>query len=133
MQLTVLKENLQKGLAIVEKGVSVRPQLPILSHILLEAEKNHFRLSATNLEIGINHTVGAKIEKEGKICIPGRLLVEFVNSLTADKIELKLEDNKLLVLSKKTQAQFATSNPSDFPSFPSISETKNSFPHPARW
>src|SRR3989344_2480949 len=128
MQLTVLKENLRKGLMIVEKGISVRPQLPILSHILLEAEKNQFKLSATNLELSISHVTGAKIEKEGKAAIPGRLLVEFINSLTADKIEFKLEDNKLTISSKKTQAQFATSNPADFPTFPQISDTKKTLP-----
>lgn len=128
MHLIVLKENFSKGLAIVEKGLSVRPQLPILSHIILEADKTQLKLSTTNLELGINYTLGAKIEQEGKTAVPGKLLIEFINSLSADKIDIKLEDTKLIVKSQKTQAQFAVSNPADFPTFPLVSPAQKALP-----
>lgn len=123
MKIQILKENLVKALSIVSKGLSLRPQLPILSHILIKAEKNQLNLASTNLELGINFTCAAKIEKEGEVAVPGKLLMEFVNSLTADKIDLIASEKNLQVKTLKTQATFAIGNPADFPTFPEVTES----------
>ncbi len=128
MHLTVLKENLIKALITVGRSISIRPQLPILSNILLKTEENRLKISATNLELGIVYTIGAKIEKEGEVAVPGKLIIEFINSLKTDKIELKLEDHNLSVKSGKTQATFTTTSPTDFPPFPDIPATKKNLP-----
>lgn len=90
MQVSCLQENLAKGLSIVGRAVSSRSTLPILGNILLEAKNNQLRLAATNLEVGINCWIGAKVEDEGAITVPARLLTEFVNSLPADRIDMEL-------------------------------------------
>src|SRR3989338_360067 len=118
MQLIILKENLSKALTIVNRSISNKPQIPVLSSILLKTDKNFLIVSSTNLEIGIIIKTNAKIEKEGEAIIPGKLLTEFVNSLNAEKIEIILEGNKLFVKTNKTHASFATGNPSEFPPFP---------------
>ncbi|MCB0089886.1 MAG: DNA polymerase III subunit beta [Caldilineaceae bacterium] len=90
MRVSCLQENLAKGLSIVGRAVSSRSTLPILGNILLEAKNNQLRLAATNLEVGINCWIGAKVEDEGAITVPARLLTEFVNSLPADRIDMEL-------------------------------------------
>ena len=70
MRVSVLQENLAKGLAIVGRAVSSRSTMPVLGNILLDARDNQLRLAATNLEIGINCWVGARVDDEGAITVP---------------------------------------------------------------
>jgi DNA polymerase III subunit beta len=128
MQFTILKDNLNKALILVGKALSLKPQLPILSHILFKTEKNNLIISATNLELGIIHTTSAKIEKEGEFAIPGKLLMEFVATLAGDKIEFIKEETTVTIKSGKTKASFATISSSDFPPFPEVAQTKKTLP-----
>jgi DNA polymerase-3 subunit beta len=90
MKVSCLQENLAKGIAIVGRAVATRSTLPVLSNILLATDQARLKLSATNLEIGINCWIGAQVEQEGAITIPARLLADFVNSLPAERIDLEL-------------------------------------------
>lgn len=128
MHIIVLKENLVKALAIIGKAVSIRPQLPILSYILLKTKEGQLELSATNLELGIVFTIAAKIEKQGEIAAPGKLFIEFINSLSTDKVEMFLDDKVLKVKTGKTYATFNVGNSNDFPPFPDILTTKKTLP-----
>lgn len=93
MQVSCLQENLAKGLSIVGRAVASRSTLPVLSNVLLATDGEKLKLSATNLEIGINCWVGAKVVQEGAITIPARLLSEFVNSLPPERIDIKLDQD----------------------------------------
>ncbi|HMN28260.1 MAG TPA: DNA polymerase III subunit beta [Caldilineaceae bacterium] len=90
MRVSCFQENLAKGLAIVGRAVSTRSTMPVLGNILLEAKDNQLRLAATNREIGINCWLAAKVEDEGAITVPARLLAEFVNSLPPERIDMEL-------------------------------------------
>lgn len=90
MRVSCHQENLAKGLSIVSRAVSSRTTMPVLSNILLEAKNNELRLAATNREIGINCWIGAKVEDEGAITVPARLLSEFVTSLPPERIDMEL-------------------------------------------
>ena len=127
MHFVILKENLSKVLSISGRFLSTKTQLPILSCILIKADKNGLYVSATNLEMGVFINIGAKIEKEGEVAIPGKLLLEFVSTLNTEKIECIKTDNTFLVKSGKTQATFATINPSDFPPFPQVPKPQQTF------
>jgi len=128
MQVVILKENLSRALLITGRFISTKAQLPILSCVLFKANKSGLTLSATNLEMGVSIQVGAKVEKEGEIAIPGKLLSEFVSTLTTDKIECTLKDTTLVVKTGKTQATFTSMSSSDFPPFPEDGKAQQSFP-----
>ena len=89
MRVSCLQENLAKGLSIVGRAASPRSTLPILSHILLATDEGRLRLSATNLEIGINCWIGAKVEEEGAIAIPARTLIDLVGALPPDRVDME--------------------------------------------
>ncbi len=93
MNVSAHQENLSKALSIVSRAVSSRSTMPVLANILLEAKGNQLRLAATNREIGINCWIGAKVEDEGAITIPARLLGEFVNSLPPERIDMDLKES----------------------------------------
>ena len=62
MKLSVMQENLARGLPVVSRAVSSRSTLPVLSNVLLRTEDAGLKLTATNLEIGITSWVPGKID-----------------------------------------------------------------------
>lgn len=121
MKLSLLQENLNLALGNVSKFVSSKSQLPVLNNILFSTDNGRLKLSATNLEMGINYWIGAKIEKEGSFTIPSKEITEFVSYLSSGKLDLSLNDNNLLsVNSSKAESTFTTIPSSDFPEFPVI-------------
>ncbi|MBI5045380.1 MAG: DNA polymerase III subunit beta [Candidatus Levybacteria bacterium] len=115
MKITLLAESLQKKLSYLNHAISTRTDLPILLNILIETEASGIKLSATDLEIGIEITVPAEVVEEGSISVPARSFIELVNSLPNEKLTLFLDKNMLIVESKKTKSSFQTTPASDFP------------------
>jgi len=97
MTISVLQENLLRALARTGRVVPLKPQLPIIQNILLSTEEGRLKLTATNLETTETVLVGAKVEKNGGICVSSRLLGEFVSSLPQETVHLSLKDGALLV------------------------------------
>jgi DNA polymerase-3 subunit beta len=90
MKVTVLQENLARGLSIVSRAVSPRSTLPVLSNILIASDEGRLRLSATNLELGITCWIAARIEQEGSTTVPARTFADLVNALPVDQVQLEL-------------------------------------------
>lgn len=122
MKLTVLQENLHQGINVVSRFVASKAQLPVLGNVLLATDKQRLRLTATNLETGINYWVGAKVEKEGAISVPARMLAEFVNSLPADKIDIEVAENSMKLKSAGFEASLIGMQANDFPAVPTVKE-----------
>ena len=122
MKLSCLQENLNRGLNIVGRAVAARSTLPITQNILLSAEQSQLKLAATNLEMATTCWIGAKVEQEGNITVPARLLTDFVNSLPNDLIEINLPAaSRILELkSGHSQAHINGIDAADFPPIPQI-------------
>lgn len=119
MKLTCTQENFKKAIFNSERVVSKQTTLPILNNILFEAGKSGLTLSATNLEIGVVVKIGAKIEKEGKITIPAKLLSNFVNNLPAgENITLETAEQGLKIKSGSAKAIIKGLPATDFPLIP---------------
>lgn len=115
MQFTVLQNNLHNGLNIVSRAVNPRAAMPILSNILLKADKGQLKLTASDLQITISAWVGAKVDSSGEITVPARLLIDFVNQLSDEKINMNLDGSSLLVNTEKADATFSCIPANEFP------------------
>lgn len=115
MKVTILSESLQKQLSVVNKAISSKTQLQILSHVLLEAKHDLLVISGTDLEIGIEVSSPAQVEEEGATTVPAKLFLELINSLAQDKITLETTDGALVVKSKKTKTILQTTPKDEFP------------------
>ena len=124
MKITILKENLKNGLNIVEKITGRNLTLPILNNVLISTEKNFLNLSTTDLEIGIKYWTLSKIEKQGNITVPAKLLSDFIASLSDEKVNLEVKNNFLFIESKNQKARIKTFNPEEFPIIPVV-KTEN--------
>lgn len=121
MRLSLTQENLSRALASVGRVVSTRASLPVLSNVLLATDGNRLRLSATNLEIGINYWIGSKVDAQGSLTVPARLFAEFVSSLPHGNIELAGTDNILTVKSPHYESKINGIAADEFPLIPTVS------------
>ncbi len=120
MKLVVTQENLSRALSTVSRIASSRGSLPILSNVLLKTTKNQLTVAATNLDIAITETIGAKIEQKGAITVPARLMQDFIGSLPSGNLELEVADNKLSLRMDRFDSTINGMSPEDFPVMPTI-------------
>jgi DNA polymerase III subunit beta len=91
MKVTVLQENLARGLSTVSRAVSPRSTLPVLANVLIATDEGRLRLSATNLEMGITCWIPARIDQEGSTTAPARTFGDLINTLPGDQVQLTLD------------------------------------------
>ncbi|MFC2039206.1 DNA polymerase III subunit beta [Chloroflexota bacterium] len=124
MKLSCLQENLTKGLGIVGRAVATRTTLPVTGNVLLVSDQSRLKLVATNLEIAISYWLGAKVEEEGAITVPARLLIDFVNSLPPDRIDINLmpKTRTLELKCARFEGRINGVEADEFPPIPTIGE-----------
>ncbi len=125
MKLQVTQEHLNQALSSVGRVANSRNTLPILSNVLIKTTNNRLSLVATNLDIAIVHYIGAKINEEGAITVPARLMQEFVSSLPSGVINLELTDTKLKVTTDQYKSVVNGIIADDFPVMPMIEDGVN--------
>lgn len=129
MKVTVLQENLARGLSVVSRAVSPRSTLPVLSNILIATDEGRLRLSATNLELGITCWIAARIDEEGSTTVPARTFADLVNALTGDQVQLSLDvkTQSLHVRGGASNNDIKCIDAQEFPSLPAP-EMKDAVP-----
>lgn len=120
MKISCTQENLAKGLGIVGRSVGTRTTLPVLNNILIKTEKGRLKLSATDLEIGIHTWIGAKIDDEGQITVPAKLLLEYIGTNKDKTIDLFLKDLTLSLTSEHYKANIKGIDAAEFPLIPEV-------------
>ncbi|MCU0498821.1 MAG: DNA polymerase III subunit beta [Anaerolineae bacterium] len=93
MRISVLQENLARGLSLVSRAIENRPTMPVLSNVLLKTEDARLKLAAVNMSLGLGITcwIGAKIEQEGAITLPAKTFADLVSNLSQERVDLTLD------------------------------------------
>jgi DNA polymerase-3 subunit beta len=125
MNVSVMQENLVRGLQTVSRAVSTRATLPVLANVLLKTENSGIKLTTTNLEIGINCWVPGKVTEEGEITVPARLLTDLVASLPNQRIDLVLspKDRTLKLTCGSNRSSIKGIEADEFPVVAAIGES----------
>jgi len=119
MKLICTQENFKKAIYNSERVVSKQNTLPILNNILFEAKKGELKLSATNLEIGVEVKIGAKVEKEGKLTIPAKLISNFINNIpSSENISIEVVNQNMKIKCGNHKALIKGLLADDFPLIP---------------
>jgi DNA polymerase-3 subunit beta len=124
MKITVLAENLKRGLNIVNRGISSRPQLPILSGVLVKANNEGLFLVSTDLEMSFWMKMGAKVVEEGDIVMPAKLFTELVLSLPAGPVDIFTENLTLKIVAGLVKAEIVGQSADDFPVIPRLKKAQ---------
>lgn len=120
MKFNVLQENLKNSLSYLQKVIPTKPQITVLSSILLQVKNKKLILSATDLYLGIKTELLVETEDQGELIVNGELLKNIVNSLENGKINFEYKENFLIVTQGKTKSRLACQNSTEFPSFPVV-------------
>lgn len=121
MLITLKQAKLSRALSYVSKGVSTKPNIPVLSNILLEVDQGTLRLSSTNLDMGINMWIAGQVQSEGGVTVAAKTFTDFVAEMVDDKVTLTVDKNVLTVASDNAQAEFQTIPATEFPILPKLS------------
>ncbi len=130
MKVSCLQENLAKGLNIVSRAVAARTAtLPVLTHVLLATDGGRLKIAATNLELGINCWIGAKVEDEGSITVPARPFTELISLLPSDRVDLDLNirTQTLRVQCGRTDNNIKGIDAQEFPIIPTFEPASAAF------
>ncbi len=122
MKFSCLQENIKQGLNIIERIIGKNLSLPVLNTVLIETQKNYIKLCSTDLEMGISCWITGKVEKEGSVCVPVKILSSYVNNLPNKKIEINAKENKLNLECESYKTSISGFGSGDFPIIPQVKE-----------
>lgn len=122
MKFLTTRENLVYGVQTVQKAVSLKNPLPILSGILLKAENNRVTFMATDLEMGIKCSIPVNVIEEGSVVLPARYMGDMVRRLpdTQIKIETDKENFSTVVNYGTSEFSLLGFSAEQFPALPEI-------------
>lgn len=125
MKLSVIQKNLKDSLTLCSHFISPKAQLPILGNIKLKTTSSKLILSSTNLETSVSTSIGAKVEKQGEITVPGRILTEIVSNLSLGNVNLEVKKESMVIECGSFKSTVSGMNTSDFPVVPTNLAKKN--------
>ncbi len=121
MKVICATEKLKNAVTLSDRMSGKNLTLPILHSILIQASGASVKIRATNLAVGIEVEIPAKVEQEGMVVIKGDILANVCNSLPATSdITLSLEHDNLTITSQKTTTIIKSLPPEDFPALPVV-------------
>jgi DNA polymerase-3 subunit beta len=121
MKIILNHTKLAKALSYTSRAVSAKPNIPILSNVLVDVDNGNLKLSATNLDMWIP----GQVEADGKVTINAKYISDFVSAASSDtdKIEMNLVDNNVMVKTENSKASFNIIPAEEYPVLPKVSET----------
>lgn len=93
MDVVLDRDAFLKGLQMVHNIVEPRQTLPILANVLMEADGETMRITATDLEVGARVSIPARVASGGALTVSARKLTEIVKELPSASLSLKVGEN----------------------------------------
>ncbi len=128
MKIECVQEKLKIAIGYAEKIAGKHMTLPVLSCLLIDASsKNNLIIKATNLDLGIEISIPAKIDEIGVVAVPAQIINSFVGGVIRDEkgVSLIMEQSNLKVTTSHSSGVIKTMPADDFPSIPRISDENN--------
>ena len=115
MKFISTKENFLKVVSLAGQVVAPKPSLPVLGSFFLSAKTGFLEVIATDLETTINLKFPVKVEREGNITVPAKILIDFCQGAAGENLTLEaIKDNVLLKIGNST-ATLPSISPEEFP------------------
>jgi len=123
VRVTCARKDLHEGVQAAARAVSARTSLPILGHLLMNAEEGKLRIAATDLEIGMECVVEARVQEQGVLTVPARMLTEVLATLPDADVSISCDESNVVSLNCGT-SDFTILGlpPEEFPMLPEVKE-----------
>ena len=120
LKLRCERDELVRRLSVVSRALSMRSTVQILSGVLLEATEDRLSLAATDMELSLQASLEATVDEQGKVVIPGRLLVDLVRLLPETEVVVvhRPEDGVVEITCGAANYRLHTYGVEDFPRLP---------------
>ncbi|MDZ7638851.1 MAG: DNA polymerase III subunit beta [Bryobacterales bacterium] len=123
MEFTVSRSDFLRELTFTQGVIEKKTTIPILSNLLIEATEGHIHLTATDLELGVQCSCAAKVEKAGSGTIPAKRLLDFVRLLPDEDIKIKfLENHWVSITCGRSRTRIAGLARESYPELPVMPE-----------
>ena len=121
MKLICSKASLLKGVSIVSKAVPSRTTMPILNCILIDASANEIKLTANDMELGIETVIEGEIEERGIIALDAKFFSEIVRKLPDNDVVIESDDTfQTTITCEKAKFNIVGKSGEDFSYLPYI-------------
>lgn len=125
MKFKINRDHFSNGLQQVLNVVGSKATMPILSNVLIEAEKDHISLTTTNLDLGIRCRIKAEVKETGSVTLPVKRLATIVRELPNVDVSLESSPNHQVKLaSGGSQFRIMGIGKDEFPPLPEAGEEK---------
>ena len=126
MKIICQKEDLQKGVSIVSKAVPAKTTMPILECILIDAETGSIKMTANDMELGIETTITGMIEVPGKIALEAKVFSEIVRRLPDNAVTIETDENyTTTIVCEKAKFAIPGKAGDDFAYLPQVEKNQN--------
>lgn len=120
MKLSISQSELMNALTIVQKGITSKSTLPVLSGVLVQTVGDQVNFQTTDLELSIQYTSAALIEEAGSAVLPGKLFADIVKNLPDAAVHIEATEEAAIVSCESSSFSIRCMNPADFPGFPEV-------------
>lgn len=121
MKVECIKDRLREAVSAAEKVTGKNLSLPILSSVMIEAIDKKLLIRATNLEVGVEIEVAAKVDAPGKVALNASVLNNFLCNLgREDKVKLELINDNIHISTATSSALLKSFPVDDFPILPRV-------------
>lgn len=122
LRLTCSREDLVQRLGVVSRGVSTRTTVQILGGVVLRGAGASLELAATDMELSVRAAIEARVESEGAVVVPGRLLVEIVRLLPESEVSIEhaAEEGSVRIRCGTASYELNSYATEDFPRLPEV-------------
>ena len=124
MKIICSKSNLVSGVNTVLKAVPGKTTMPILECILIDTTDNVIKLTANDMELGIETIIDGDVLDKGKIALEAKLFSEIVRKLPDSEVTIETDDNfQAKIRCEKAKFNIAGRPGDDFAYLPQIERT----------
>jgi DNA polymerase III subunit beta len=119
MEVGIRREDLVKGLYLVQGVVERRNTLPILANVLIEPASEGVTLTATDMEVGLRCLVPAQVKRKGVCTLNARKVYEIVREVSAEEVVLRsAQAGWVELIGGRSKFKVVSLEPTEFPQLP---------------
>ncbi|HEY8317591.1 MAG TPA: DNA polymerase III subunit beta [Amnibacterium sp.] len=128
MRFQANRDVFSDAVSFAVKLLPQRTTLPILSGVLIETTERGLTLSSFDYEVSARTEIDAEVQEPGRVLVSGRLLADIANRLPSAPVEVRTDDNRVIVSGGSARFTLLSMPVAEYPSLPVVGEPTGVIP-----